>query len=249
MYQRLRACTTYRQVVKVRKKEEDGQQGDDAQKHGTSRTLATGALIHLTSTVSAKGWQAHEATANHIGNAKCDHLSVGTQLNTLDGLARAQTLCSYRGLEESKKSNEKRCRHGASDMRHVFQLEWPLESQQLAVSSLDCSENFNTLAFPVKLPAENRRHDNNHKSIRNISNARVSRLEAVLHFTKHSVNTGSVAKPQRSHLPANHDDKKADSCHGECQPVHLVNVANHKPDLFNRASMAHARLVSQSSKS
>ncbi|KAI6776884.1 hypothetical protein HG530_000829 [Fusarium avenaceum] len=171
-------------VVKVRKKEEDGQQGDDAQKHGTSRTLATGALIHLTSTVSAKGWQAHEATANHIGNAKCDHLSVGTQLNTLDGLARAQTLCSYRGLEESKKSNEKRCRHGASDMRHVFQLEWPLESQQLAVSSLDCSENFNPLAFPVKLPAENRRHDNNHKSIRNISNARERSAEHTVHETQ-----------------------------------------------------------------
>lgn len=78
---------TYWQVVKVWKKEEDREQRDDTQKHGTSGTLATGALIHLASTVTTECWQAHETTTNHIGNAKCNHLSVRAQLNALDSLA------------------------------------------------------------------------------------------------------------------------------------------------------------------
>jgi hypothetical protein len=52
-------------------------------------------------------------------------------------------------------------------------------------------------------------------------------------------------KPQERHLPANHDDKEANSGNGKCQSMRLVNIANDEPDLLYRAAMANARLVSQ----
>lgn len=70
----------------------------------------------------------------------------------------------------------------------MLELERPLESKQLTVSSFDYSENFNTLVFPVQLPAENRRYNNDNKSIRDVRDTGVSGLKSVFEFTKSSVN-------------------------------------------------------------
>ena len=73
-------------------------------------------------------------------------------------------------------------------MRHVLQLERPLESKELTVGGLDWAKNLDTLAIPVQLPTEDRRHDNDNKSIRDIRDTGVSGLEPVFEFTKRSVN-------------------------------------------------------------
>ena len=73
-------------------------------------------------------------------------------------------------------------------MRHMLQLERPLESKELTVGGLDWAKNLDTLAVPVQLPAEDRRHDNDNKSIRDIRDTGASGLEPVFEFTKRSVN-------------------------------------------------------------
>ena len=73
-------------------------------------------------------------------------------------------------------------------MRHVLQLERPLESKELTVGGLDWSKDLNALAIPIQLPAENGRHNNDNKSIRDIRDTGVSGLEPVFEFTKRSVN-------------------------------------------------------------
>ena len=75
-------------------------------------------------------------------------------------------------------------------MRHVLQLERPLESKELTVGGLDWAKNLDTLAVPVQVPAEDRRHDNDNKSIRDVRDTRISGLEPVFEFTKRSVNVG-----------------------------------------------------------
>lgn len=73
-------------------------------------------------------------------------------------------------------------------MRHVLQFERPLESKELTVGGLDWSKDLNTLAIPIQLPAENGRHNNDNKSVRDIRDTGVSGLESVFEFTKRSVN-------------------------------------------------------------
>lgn len=167
----------------------------------------------------------------------------------MDSLTGTQTLGRNRRFEEAQESNQEGCRHGTSNVRHVLQLEGPLEGEEVTVGGLDSSENLNTLVLPVELPAQNGRHDNDEEAVGNVGDSGKPGLEAILCFTKTWLEARQVSEPPSRNLPTDHDEEKADSSNGKGQPMSLVNVANHELDLLDRATVAHTRLVGQLSES
>jgi hypothetical protein len=67
-------------------------------------------------------------------------------------------------------------------MLHVRYLEWPSKDERATGGWFDLAKNLQVKLIPSKLPSQDSRSNYDQEPIRDISNAWVSRLKALLQF-------------------------------------------------------------------
>ncbi len=213
---------TYRQIVKVRQEEQDGNERDHAQEDGAHRALPPRLLVDLAPAVAAKGWQGHETPADEIGYPECYQLAICTELDGRECLLSAEALRSHRRLEKAQQRDEERCAHRVTDVAHMCTLEGPSEAEKMARCSLHCAQDLHTLLIPLEVPGEKCGNDDDKEAVRDVCNARIARLHAALHLSK------------------DHDHREAHERHRDSQLVSPAKVAKDEPHLVDSAAMVYA---------